>query len=141
MKRIIFLSLMVALIMGSCSPEKKSPVEGTWNMIYGSWNSFAKTFPADLDGGQIKMYTKHYFSHIGQFKADSIIDNHGCGSYTLNGNQFEETIIYRYGGTDQGEKIKLLLDVQNDTLTIRWPVDENWNLAENFSIEKYVRLD
>ena len=141
MKKIFPLSLLIVLIIGSCAQEKKSPIEGAWNMVYGNWYSFDETYPADIGGGQIKIFSDNYFSHTGQFKMDTILDNHGCGSYTLDGNKFEEKIIYRYQGTDQGKMKKLLLDVQNDTLILRWPVDENWELADKFNIEKYVRLD
>jgi hypothetical protein len=141
MKRMFFLSLGITLIIVSCTQEKKSPLEGTWNMVYGNWTAIDETYPADIGGGQIKMFSKSYFSHVGQFKLDTILDNHGCGSYTLDGNKFEEKIIYRYNGTDQGKFKKLLLDISNDTLILRWPVDENWELAEKFNIEKYVRLD
>ena len=141
MKKTIFLSFVIFLVMGCCTQEKKAPIEGAWKLVYGHWPSVDKTYPADVGGGQIKLYTKKYFSHVGQLKLDTIMDNHGCGSYILNGNQFEEIIIYRYKGTDQGKTIRLLVDIQNDTLSLRWPVDKNWKLAEKFNIEKYVRLD
>jgi hypothetical protein len=140
MKRI-FYSLVIMLIVGGCAQEVKSPVEGTWNLVYGKWTPMEETYPADIGGGQMKMFSKGYFTHVGQFKMDTIVDNHGCGSYILDGNKFEEKIIYRYGGTDQGKFKKLLLDISNDTLILRWPVDDNWELAEEFNIEKYVRLD
>ena len=141
MKRTLFLSLVIALIIGSCAQEKRSPIEGTWNLVYGSWNSIDETYPADIGGGQIKIFTKKHYSYTGQFKTDTIFDNHGCGSYTLDGNKYEEKIIYQYGGIDQNKIIKLLLDIRNDTLIQRWPANENWELAEKFRIEKYVRLD
>jgi hypothetical protein len=142
MKKKIFLSLIITLIIGSCCREKESPIEGAWNLVYGSWTSMPdKTYPAQIGGGQVKMYTEKHFSHIGQFKLDTIVDNHGCGSYTLDGNKFEEKIIYRHGGTDQGKMKKLLVDVLNDTLVLRWPVDDTWKLAEKFNTEKYVRLE
>lgn len=142
MKKVIFLSLIISLIIGSCTQEKKSPIEGAWNLVYGSWPTMMKeTYPDQITGGQVKIYTKEYFSHVGKFKRDTtIIDNSGCGSFTLNGNQFEETIIYRGGSSQSGRKIKLFVDVRNDTLILRWPVDDNWKLAEKFNTEKYIRF-
>jgi hypothetical protein len=145
MKRTIFLSLIIALIIGSCTQEKKSPNEGVWNLVYGDWPTMSvtasQTYPAQITGGQIKIYTKNYFSHTGELKIDTtVMSTSGCGSYTLEGNKFEETILYRKGQTGLGIKIKLLLDVRNDSLILRWPVDENWKLAEKYNTEKYIRL-
>lgn len=141
MKKTFLLGLVITLIIGSCTKEVKSPIEGTWDLVYGNWALMEKTYPADIGGGQIKMYSKGYFTHVGQFKLDTVIDNHGCGSYTLDGNKFEEKIIYRYDGTGQGKIKRLLVDVENDTLILRWPVNENWKLADKFNTEKYIRLD
>jgi len=140
---LLFVPVMIAgMILGCTQTEEvKSPIEGAWKMIYGNWISVEGTYPADIGGGQIKMFTEKYYSHVGQFKMDTIYDNHGCGTYTLNGSKFEEKIIYRYNGSDQGTIKKLLLDVSNDTLTLRWPVNDSWELAENYNIEKYIRLD
>lgn len=141
MKLTFLFPLLIILIIGGCTQEEKSPIEGAWDLVYGNWRVMEETYPADIGGGQIKMYSKGHFTHVGQFSLDTIVDNHGCGSYTLDGNRFEEKIIYRYGGTDQGKNIRLLVDVENDTLVIRWPVDDNWKLSERYNIEKYIRLD
>jgi hypothetical protein len=142
MKRTIFLGLIIALTIGSCTQEKKSPIEGTWKMVYGDWSSYnmKDTYPAQIKGGQIKIYTKSYFSYIGEFKLDTTVSmNTGCGTYTFEGNKFEETILYRKGET--GKKSWVLGDVRNDSLILRWPANENWKLAEKFSTEKYIRLE
>jgi hypothetical protein len=39
-----------------------------------------------------------------------------------------------------GSTIKMFIEVRNDTLIQRWPANENWQLAEKFNIEKYVRI-
>lgn len=86
MKKILFLSLIISLIIGSCAQqEKKSPIEGTWKMVYGDWSSYniKDTYPAQVKGGQIKLYTKSYFSYVGEFKLDNTESmNTGCGTYT-----------------------------------------------------------
>jgi hypothetical protein len=35
MKRTVFLPLVILLIFGGCAQEKKSPVEGAWDLVYG----------------------------------------------------------------------------------------------------------
>jgi hypothetical protein len=37
-------------------------------------------------------------------------------------------------------KNRMIQEIKNDTLIQKWPVDENWKLAEKYSIEKYIRL-
>jgi hypothetical protein len=32
------------------------------------------------------------------------------------------------------------MEIDNDTLIQKWPVDENWNLGDKYNIEKYIRL-
>jgi hypothetical protein len=143
MKRVIFLSLVIALIIGSCTQEKKSPIEGTWKMVYAQSRSMEETFPAQVQAEQIKTWSKEHFTFVGHYKlpTDTIFrDNYGWGTYTLNGNKFEEHIMLHASKSNIGQTIRMLMDVRNDTLIQRWPADENWNLPEKFSMEKYVRL-
>jgi hypothetical protein len=141
MKKIIFLSLIFLLIIVSCSQEKKSPIEGAWQMIYGNWQSVDTTFPAQIKGSQIKILSKEYFAFVGHFELDTIIsENYGGGTYKLEGDRFEEGVIYHASKASIGKKVKLLVEIRNDTLIQRWPADENWKLAEKYSTEKYVRL-
>jgi len=34
----------------------------------------------------------------------------------------------------------MLMEINIDTIIQKWPVDENWKLADKYSVEKYVRL-
>ena len=41
-----------------------------------------------------------------------------------------------------GKKIKMLLELKNDTLNMTFPVDDNWQKDKNFYwIVKYVKLE
>ncbi|MCJ7447977.1 MAG: hypothetical protein MUO72_09800 [Bacteroidales bacterium] len=144
MKKIIFFSLIVLFMIGSCVQEKKSPIEGAWKLIYGNWyfsDTMNYQFPGNLTIDQIKMLSKEYVIWVGQYKMDTVItDNYGVGTYRLDGNKFEENIFYRTNYTPDAAKVKVLLEVRNDTLIQKWPADENWNLPEKYSTEKYVRL-
>jgi hypothetical protein len=141
MKKIIFLSLIISLMIVSCTQEKKSPVEGTWKMVYAKWDGIDITFPAQINGGQIKIWSNGYFAHVGEFRVDtSVMNNSGVGSYTLDGNRYEESFIYRGSETALGKKVRLIQEIRNDTLIQSWPADDNWKLAEKHSTEKYIRL-
>ncbi len=141
MKRTVLFGWIVFLTIASCTMEKKSPIEGTWKMVYANWNLESGVFPDQIKGDQIKLYTKNYFSHTGEFRSDTTVYNSGCGTFTLDGNNCEETILIRKGETGLDKKYRLLINVSNDSLILRWPCDENWKLAEKFRIERYVRLN
>jgi hypothetical protein len=143
MKKIIFLGLLISMIIVSCTKERKAPVEGAWKMVYANWNLTTTVnyqFPGNLNISQIKMLSKEYFTWVGQYKLDTAITyNYGTGSYKLEGNKFEENVLFR-NGSATGGRVRILLEIRNDTLIQKWPADENWKLAENYSSEKYVRL-
>ena len=37
MKKVLFTYLVMALIIGGCAREKKSPIDGIWKLTYGKW--------------------------------------------------------------------------------------------------------
>ena len=69
-------------------------------------------------------------------------NNYGWGTYKLTeGNKYEESIIYHHMDESSiGTNIKMLIEVRNDTLIQKWPVNDNWQLAVTYNEEKYVRL-
>ena len=143
MKKVIFLSLAISLIIGSCSQKEISPIEGAWQLVYGQWSSMEETYPNQITGSDIKMWTKDCFAFVGKFQIDTVmIDNFGWGKYKfIEGIKYEESIILHHSDADlEGQTIKMLMEVRNDTLIQRWPTDENWNLPEDHLIEKYVRV-
>jgi len=106
-------------------------------------DSLTFEFPGSTTGSDIKMWTENHFLTVGRFQMDTtFIDNGVGGTYTLDGNQYEETILYMPGQNGTGQKIKMLLELRNDTLIQTWPVDENGQIDKtNYSVEKYIRLD
>ena len=144
MKKILFLSLIISLIIGSCVQEKKSPIEGAWKLIYGNWYFSDTTnyqFPGNLTIDQIKLFSKEYVAWVGQYKQDTVVtDNYGAATYTLEGERFTENLLYRSGYSPDAVKVMILLEVRNDTLIQKWPADENWKLPEKYNTEKYVRV-
>ena len=145
MKKIVFLILVIPLIIGSCTQQEvKSPIEGTWKLIYGNWyfsDTLNYQFPGNFTIDQIKFLSKEYVAWVGQYKQDTIVtDNYGAATYTLEGDRFVENILYRSGYSPDAVKVRLLLEVRNDTLIQNWPADENWKLPEKYSTEKYIRV-
>ena len=90
------------------------------------------------------MWTKNYWSFTGIGKTDTTdIDLFGCGTYTLNGNDYEEKIIYHNDKTSINTIYKALLEIKNDTLyQTAHPTDSTGLVMENYTlIEKYVRAE
>jgi hypothetical protein len=146
MKANIIFNLMISIIMLGCTPQKTSPIEGTWKLVYGIWTSndtVVYEFPGKLTGSQIKMWSKDYFVFAGRFKIDTAFsDNSGGGRYKLQGNRYEEDIQYHTETTAVGKTAKMLLEIRNDTLIQTWPLLDNGQIDKsNFDQEKYVRLD
>jgi hypothetical protein len=142
--RLFFISLMILLIIGGCTKEKKSPVEGAWNLV--SWQHFAGdtvvwTFPGDYTGTDLVIFSERHLLSVGRFIKDTTYMNNYVGaSYTLDGNHFEETLLYFPNSNMVGQTNKQLLELRNDTLIKSYPCDNNWELKKSeYSVEKYVR--
>lgn len=146
MKKVIFLSFVVAFIFGGCDQKKKPSIEGMWKLIYGKWHEWNPgdtmiyQFPGNMDIYHIKIFSKNNFTFVGHFSLDTIIhDNYGGGTYTLNGDRYEENVLYA-GKAIFNRKIRMIQEIIKDTLIQKWPADEKWKLADDYSIEKYIRL-
>ncbi len=141
---LIFMGIIVLSM--ACVTETKKPIEGVWNLVYAediAGDTLAWEFPGEYTGTDIKIWTKTHFIFVGRFKSDTTFeDNYGGGTYLLEGNRYEETILY-HGITDWvGNKPKMLIEIRGDSLIQTWPADENWEIDKsNYQLEKYVRLE
>jgi hypothetical protein len=147
MKKIILLSLIIALIIGSCTQQEvKSRIEGVWQRVSFTWVSGDTitnyNLPSPELGSQIKMWTKDYWTFVGIIKTDTTdVDLYGGGTYTLNGNKYEENIIYHNDKPSINTKFKALLEIKNDTLIQINNILEDWKRPSRYGIEKYVRAE
>lgn len=125
--------------------KKQSPIEGAWKIVeYGQWHITDTSLTAMVNNGLIKMWSKKYFTFVGYFRRDtSIAEYHGAGRYTINGNKYEEYVIYNDYKPLIGTKLKALLEIRNDTLIQRYNSDnaDSWELREGYTTEKYIRLE
>jgi hypothetical protein len=136
----------MALLIGGCAEEKKSPIEGIWKLNFGMWyewnpgETVTYQFPGNISIYHIKIFSKENVTFVGHYNLDTLThDNYGGGTYKLKGDRYEENLLYA-GKSIFNRKIRMLMEVRNDTLIQKWPADENWKLAEKYSIEKYIRL-
>ena len=144
-----FMVTVTILFLGisfGCNTMEQSPIVGTWQLDYSKSIAGDTLFfeaPGTVGVDQIKMWSENYFIFVGHYELDtSILDSGGGGTYTLEGNRYEEFIKYYTSGNAVGATVKMLLEIRNDTLIQTWPVDENGEVdSANYRIERYIRLD
>ncbi|MBN1183199.1 MAG: DUF4488 domain-containing protein [Bacteroidales bacterium] len=141
----IIICSIITIILLSCGKQQRKPVEGTWNLVY--WQSVSDDsvnwkFSEKHKGNQLKIWSDNHFIFVGRFELDTTaINSYGGGTYTLDGNRYEEKIINHVAPSWVGTKNKMLLEIKGDSLIQSYPVDDNWQIDKaNYSVEKYVRL-
>jgi hypothetical protein len=146
MKKAIYLSLVIIFISGSCTQEKKSPIEGAWQLIETQSVENGKTvttYPGVLVGKEFKTWSGKNFMFVGRWTENSIItDNYGFGTYSLNGNEYEETILYHFNKPYEGQTIRMKLELRNDTVFQVYHRLDTAGMPDEkvYSVEKYVRM-
>jgi hypothetical protein len=145
MKRTIYLFIVILLITGSCKQEKKSSIEGAWQLIRTQSVTNGKVETIDPGvGSEFKTWSGKNFMFVGRWTENSkTTDNYGFGTYTLDGkNNYAETILYHFNKPYEGQTIKMKLEYRNDTVfQIYHRLDSAGNPDEKiYSVEKYIRL-
>lgn len=146
MKKMLLLCLMIPMLLGSCTQEKVSPMEGAWKLAYEyevKGESSTILFPGVSQGSEIKMWSGDRWALVGVFIEDSTItDNFGGGKFTIEGTNYQEIVGYHSAKQYLGQTVKLWLEIKGDTLTQIWPVDENGEPDKNLHyMEKWVRSE
>jgi hypothetical protein len=144
MKKSLLSAAIIVLLISGCTNEDKSPLEGTWRCISVGSIQFPDTgFQYVAENGMIKTFSKKYFTFVGHIDNDSVtLDEFGAGTYTLDGNKYEEFIIYHELKSLIGKRFKALDEIRNDTLIHRFNMDtvSSWQLGKGYVTEKFVRL-
>jgi hypothetical protein len=131
-------------ISSSVVSEKTSTkIEGAWKTILSQKiadGTIGTLISSDSKYTEMKVWTKDYYAYVGN-QGRGGYSFGGSGTYKLNGNLYEEKIIYSPVGSTQGFTAKLFLEIKNDTLTQIWPVDDAGKYDKrNYSIIKMVRM-
>jgi hypothetical protein len=144
MKTIYLFSLIITLMIGSCTRDNKSSPEGTWKIVeFGKWHITDTSSMSMINNGLIKSWSKEHFVFVGYFRPDtSIHEYYGGGTYKINGNKYEEYIIYNDFRPLIGTRFRALVEIRNDTLIQKYNSDiaDSWQLRKGYTTEKYVRL-
>ena len=122
MKRILVLCMIISSIILSCSQQEvKSPIEGTWQMISGTYITpdTVINYPESTNGKHIKMVGKTYFSTIWQ---DTTIDKSNMwyggfngGTYTFANGVYTETETHFSLLSNIGSKPSFNIEFNSDT--------------------------
>ena len=133
MKKLALIVVTALLLfMGCTTQQKKDDIEGVWRMVSAHWfnDTLNLLFPQDIEGGQIKSWQDGYVILAGTVKIGGIEGaSYMAASYTLDGNNYQENVIYHDWTVPEGKIIKMILEVHGDTLIQKFPADENWNLG------------
>ncbi len=146
MKKNLLIYLIILILMGSCTQEKVSPMEGAWKLAYEyeiSGDSTKLLFPGTSKGSEIKMWTGDRWALVGVFIQDSMLtDNFGGGKFTLEDTNYQEIVDYHSAKEYLGQTVKLFLEIKHDTLTQIWPVDDKGEIIKShYYMEKWVRME
>ena len=132
------------MVIAGCTQEERSPLEGTWRCVSVGSVEYPDTgFQSMAENGMIKTFSKKYFTFVGRVTNDSVIlDEYGAGTYTLDGNKYEEFMIYHDIKSLIGKRFKAIDEIRNDTLYHRFNMDtvNSWQLGKGYVTEKFVRL-
>jgi hypothetical protein len=146
MKKTLLLSLIIPMLLGSCTQEKISPMEGAWKLAY-EYEYFEDNstliFPGTSQGSEIKTWSGDRWALVGVFIEDSTVtDNFGGGKFTLEGTNYQEIVEFHSAPEYLGQTVKLFLEIKNDTLIQIWPVDEDGEIIKShYYMEKWVRME
>jgi hypothetical protein len=147
MKKTLLLGLIISLIITCCTNQQNKFPLGAWkNVKFQSiiTDSLGKIVINNYNIDVVKMWSEKNFSFVGQWKQDTVIrDFYGGGTYKLEGNRYEENVVYHFSqpGKVWNYTLKALLELRNDTLIQTSPVDDNGQINKNrYSIEKYIQI-
>jgi 3-oxoadipate enol-lactonase len=121
----VFLSVAqnINIQVNSITPD----ITGAWNLVYMksvSDGTVAYSYPGNITGTDMKIWSGNHFACVGRFTMNGeFINNYVGGTYTLNGNRYQENIEYHANETAVGANPQMLLVLKGDTLIQTWPVD------------------
>ncbi len=98
MEKAVFLNLVIVLIIAACVKQESTFPQGAWNFVQGDaiydGDSLVNISPGQYSGSEVKTWSEHKYDYVGRFKYDTTFSDHfGGGTYTLDGNRYEENII------------------------------------------------
>jgi len=149
MKKVIFFGLIISLMILSCAKQESKFPQGVWQLVQTQTVGNGVTivgFPVNWSGSMIKMWSEKHWTNVDKSIRYYTMrkDMYAGGTYTLEGNQYEEQILYHNNKDYEGRiSANMTLELRNDTLIQSYhPLGSDGHVVESVSnIEKYIRLE
>ncbi|MDT0552545.1 hypothetical protein [Urechidicola vernalis] len=139
----LYLLMVIAMTIISCAHNENSTasIKGTWKLFYGSIEENDSLQIKDISKSDfIKIINASHFSFFNQVKGTSESFYGGAGTYTLNGNDYVESLNY-IGSTDlRGHKFPFKIELKGDTLIQYGHEKVEAANIDRYIVEKYVRI-
>jgi hypothetical protein len=145
MKKVLFFCLIILLIIVGCGKKGSKSFQGAWQMVQMQMIDNGKVtnyFSDRYSVSQTKVWSGNHFIFVGKYQVDTTTTyRYGVGTFTINGNLYEENILYHFDRSYEGTKNRIWLEIRGDTLLHIFPVDLTGKPDQRKHwIEKYVRL-
>lgn len=135
------------IFLSSCHSKKndsKIPTNeliGTWKMVYGDITEYDSVKIKDLSKTEFfKIINNSHFAFFNQVKDKNDGFYGGGGTYTLQGNQYIETLDFIASKGIRGQSFSFTIEFKGDTL-IQHGLEEVKKLdIKRHILEKYIRI-
>lgn len=147
-------TLFIALIFIACNPKVESPsqsikglpLQGTWKLLTGTLIEKGDTTVTDYTSkvSFIKIINGSHFAFLqhdlNKGADSSAVFSAGGGSYTLNGNNYTESLEYCNARNWEGNDFSFTITIAGDTLVQQGIEKIEKEGIERINIEKYIRV-
>lgn len=146
--KILLSTLIISFVVISCNCKEptsnttsEKSIEGTWKLFYGSIKEKDSLAIRDVSQSEfIKIINDSHFAFFNQVQGSSESFYGGAGTYTLIGDNYEESLDY-IGNTDiRGHKFPFTIALKGDTLIQHGHEKVEASNIDRYIVEKYVRI-
>ncbi|WP_282136495.1 hypothetical protein [Seonamhaeicola maritimus] len=139
--KVIVFTLLICLLASCGKRQSKNSLEGTWKMVYAETLENDSLTIKDLTNVEfVKIRNENHFAFFNQQTDSENAFYGGGGTYTLNGNNYSETLSYISVKNLRGHVFPFQIEFSGDTL-IQSGIEkvEKANINRKI-IEKYIKI-
>ncbi|MEH3112500.1 lipocalin family protein [Pedobacter terrae] len=148
MRDILMLLAILSLFACKNKDENKKDfvldVQGTWQLVSATTLENGTSQTTDYSGKlkMIKLFNHTHFAFLkhSHDPKDSSSFDAGGGTFSLNGNDYIETLEYYKDKDWEGKTFKFKLAIQNDTLVQKGIEKVEKAGVDRVIIEKYIKI-
>ncbi|MEH0153270.1 hypothetical protein V6R21_04750 [Limibacter armeniacum] len=134
-------STKVASVEESVEPILADQIQGSWKLVQAETQENGSVTYKDLSSTDfIKIINGKHFAFFNQSNDEQKVFYGGAGVYSLEGNQYTETLSFTGIEEMRGHQFTFELEVKGDSLIQSgWEIVEEQNIKRHI-VEKYVKL-